>query len=90
MFPVVTHLQFPAAFRLINGSAHRTGDNIAVHDYLALSVSRCTADGLNQRCLGAQKAFFIGIQNGYQRYFRQIQPLTQKVDAYQHIKFPLS
>ena len=41
---------------------------------------------MNQAALGAQKAFFVGIQNGDQRDFRQINALAQQVDAHQHVK----
>ena len=35
----------------------------------------------------AQEAFLVGIEDGNKRYFRQVQTLTQQVDAHQHIEF---
>jgi hypothetical protein len=51
----------------------------------ALHVTRRAADGLDQRRAGAQEAFLVGVQDGHQRDFRQVQPLAQQVDAHHHV-----
>ena len=53
-----------------------------------LSIAGGAANGLNQRGFGTQEAFLVGIQNRNQAAFGNIQPLTQKVDAHQHLNFP--
>jgi hypothetical protein len=45
---------------------------------------------LDKGLLRAQKSFFVGIQYGYQRHFRQVQSFAQKIDADQNIKFATS
>ena len=52
---------------------------------MALHVARRAPDGLNQGAPGTQEAFLIGVENGHQRHFRQIQSFAQQVDADQHV-----
>ena len=59
---------------------------VGVQNRLALKVARRAADGLDQRSVGTQKTFLVGIQNGHQRHLRQIQAFAQQVDAHQDIK----
>src|SRR5690554_2009812 len=66
---------------------HRAGYMVGVEDGLAAEVARGAADRLNQRPLGAQKAFLVGVENGDQRYLGDIQPLTEQVDADQNVEF---
>ena len=40
---------------------------------------------LNETLVTAEKTFLISIQNGNERYFRQIQAFAKEVDAYKHI-----
>ena len=86
MLFVITLLFLPSTLGLANGFGHGRGDLIAVKDGLAVDVSRRAADGLDKRAFGAQEALFIGIQDRHQRHLRHIQPLTQQVDPYQHVK----
>ena len=59
-----------------DGAIHRGRDLVGVQDDHAVSVSSGTADGLNESGLAAQN----------QGHFRQVQPLSEQVDAHQHIK----
>ena len=43
------------------------------------------AHGLDQAVAAAQEALFVGVEDGDQRDFRQVQPLAQQVDAHHHI-----
>src|ERR1017187_1642099 len=72
--------------RDVDGLLHGIGLPIRVHDDLSAHVAGGAADGLNQRALGAQEAFLVGVENGDQGHLRQIQSLAQKVDADQHIE----
>ena len=48
------------------------------------------ARGLYQTRGGTQVTFLVGVQNRHQRNFRDIQTLTQKIDAHQDVKFTLA
>src|SRR5581483_7060483 len=41
----------------------------------------------DQGTAGAEKTFLVGVEDGYERDFRQIQALAEQVNADQHIKF---
>jgi len=43
---------------------------------------------LDERRGAPQKSFFVRIQNGHQRHFRQIQAFAQQIDSMRHVKFP--
>ena len=86
VFFVVGFLQGTAALRLVDRESHGIGHHIGVHDNMALAVSRGTADGLDQGGFGTQETFFIGIQDRHECDFRDVETLTQKVDADEHIE----
>ena len=44
------------------------------------------ADGLDQRRLGAQEALLVGVEDGDQRAFGNVEALAQQVDADQHVE----
>ena len=50
-------------------------------------MARGAADGLDQRTLGAQEAFLVGVEDGDQRHLGNVEALTQQVDTHQHIEF---
>src|SRR6185437_14475633 len=53
-------------------------------------VAGGAADGLDERSLRAEEAFFVGVQNRYQRHLRQIEAFAEKVDADQHVVLALA
>ena len=59
---------------------------VGVEDDLAVDVARGAADRLDQRRLGAQEAFLVGVEDGDQRAFGNVEPLAQQVDADQHVE----
>ncbi len=63
---VVRHLNGAPAIRLTDGVLHRVGLAIRVHHDLATGIARRATDGLNQRARAAQKALFVGVQDGDQ------------------------
>ena len=71
----------------IDRALHRIGHLVGIHDRHAVQVTRRAADRLDQRTLGAQKPFLVGIQNRDQRDFRKIQTLAQQVDADHHVEY---
>ena len=43
-------------------------------------------DGLDQRALGAQEAFLVGVEDRHQRHLGHVEALAQQVDADQHVE----
>ena len=87
-FGVVRHLNAAAAVRLVDSALHRAGDRLGVHYYLALRISRGSADRLYKRGLGAQQALLVRIEYRDERYLGDIKSLAQQIYAYEHIKQP--
>jgi hypothetical protein len=52
---------------------------------LPRTLRAARADGLDERSLGAQEAFLVGVQDRDQRHLGQVQALAQQVDADQHV-----
>ena len=84
---IVSVLNLTAAVGLADRALHRARDRVGIHNDLAFGVSRGSADGLDQRGFGAQKALLVGVKNGDKRYLGQVQPLAEQIDADQHVKF---
>ena len=53
---------------------------------MALRVSRGAADGLDQGGLRTQEALLVRVQDGHQGDLRNVQPLSQQVDAHQNVE----
>ena len=83
---VVGDLLLAAAVGLGDGALHRAGDAVGVHDDPAVDVAGGAADGLDQRGLGAQEALLVGVEDGDQRAFGDVEALAQQVDADQHVE----
>ena len=86
MLFVVCLLQRPSSRRLLNGCLHGAGDGVTIQNDASIDISSGPTNGLHQRCLVAQKPFFVCVQHRNQRHLWQIQPLSQQVDANQDIK----
>ena len=54
--------------------------------HAAVDVARGAADGLDQRGLGAQEALLVGVEDGDERAFRDVEALAQEIDADQHVE----
>ena len=83
---VVGLLQGTAALGLADSPEHAVGDGVSIHQHPAVHIAGCAADGLHQRGLRAQEAFFVGVQDGHQLHLGQVQTFPQQVDAHQHIE----
>ena len=59
---------------------------IGIEDDLAVDIARGAPDRLDERGLGAQEALLVGIENGDERAFGDIEALAQQVDADQHVE----
>ena len=42
---------------------------------------------MDQRRIRSQEAFLVGVEDRYQRYFRQVEPFSQQVDPDKHVEF---
>ena len=83
---VVLLLHHAAAAGLFDRALHRIGHAVGVEHHLGVDVAGRAADGLHQRGFAAQKAFLVGVENGDQRDFGQVEALAQEVDADQHVE----
>ena len=83
---VPRHLLLAAARRLGHGPLHRAGDVVGVEDDLTVDVARGAADGLDQRRFGAQKTFLVGVEDGDEAAFGNVEAFAQQVDADQHVE----
>jgi hypothetical protein len=81
VFEVVGLLLLAAAIGLGDRALHRAGDLVGIEDDAAVDIARGAADGLDQRGLRAQKAFLVGVENGDQRAFGNVEAFAQQVDA---------
>ena len=86
MFVVIRRLNRAAAQGFVYCSLHRIGLTIGIQDGAAVEVAGAAADGLNQRAAGTQESFLVGIQNGNERDFRQVEAFAQKIDSDQYIE----
>ncbi len=53
---------------------------------MPVDVARGAAHGLDERRLGAEEALLVGVEDGDERDFRQVEPLAQEVDADEHVE----
>ena len=83
---VVRQLPLAPALGLVDRLLHRIGDLVGVEDGLAVQVARRPADRLDQAAARAQEAFLVGVEDGDQRHLGNVEPLTQQVDADQHVE----
>ena len=75
-----------AACSFADGFLHAVRDGIGIHDDQTVDVAGGTAGGLREGASTAQEPFFIGIQDGYQRYRGDVQAFAQEVYADEHVK----
>ena len=85
MFEIVGDLLLAPAVGLGERALDRSGDRVGVEDDPAVDVAGGAADGLDQRRLGAQEAFLVGIEDRDQPAFGNVEALAQQVDADQHV-----
>ena len=86
MFFIIGHLDFPTTSRLINGSLHRLGNRVRIHNDMPFTVTSGTSNGLDESTLVTKETFLVSIENGNQAYLRNINSFTEQVDSDQDIK----
>ncbi|CCY15069.1 unknown [Prevotella sp. CAG:755] len=81
MLLIVAQLFFAPAVRLVNGQLHRLRNAVSIHDDAAIDIAGGATGCLRERAVAAEKALFVCVEDGDERDFGQVEPLTQKVDA---------
>ena len=64
--------------------------HVGVKNDLAVDVAGGAAGRLDEAGGAAQIALLVGVQNGHQRDFGQVQPLAQEIDADQDVEIALA
>lgn len=86
VFLVIDHLLFAAAAGFLHRPLHRAGDLVGIEDDLAVDVTRGAADRLDQRSFRAEEAFLVGVENGDEAAFGDVEAFAQEVDADEHVE----
>jgi hypothetical protein len=79
-------LLLAAAAGFAHGPFHRAGDGVGVEDDLTVDVAGRAADGLDQAGFRAEEALLVGVENGDQAAFGDVEALAQQVDADQDVE----
>src|ERR1035437_1085344 len=82
---VVSNLDDATAIGFLDCELDRLGHLVAVENHLAADAAGAAPDRLDQRCLPAQEALLVGVEDRDQRHLGQIEPLAQEVDADQYV-----
>ena len=90
VFFVVGDLFFAAAVGLVDGALHGVGHLICVEDCPAFDVAGGAADGLDERALGAEEAFLVGVEDGNEGDFGQVEAFAEEVDADEDVVLSLA
>ena len=90
MFAVVIELLLAAIVGDGQKLFDAVGHHVGVKDHFAVEMPRRATGGLDQARLAAQKTFLVRVENRHERHLRQVQPLTQQIDADEHVEFALA
>ena len=90
MLAVVLRLHRSAAVGLAYGATHAVRHLVGIHYHASLCISRRPADRLNECALAAEKALLVRVEYGDKLHFRQVQPLSEQIDAHQHVELSLA
>jgi len=83
---IVGFLFLAPAIGLRDGALHGACEAIRIENDAAVDVAGGAPDGLDQRGLAAQETFLVGVQDGDQGAFRNVEALAQQVDPHQRIE----
>ena len=86
VFKVVAYLFFAVAVGFVYCTLHAACDGVAVEDGFAVDVTGGAADGLDEGAVAAEESFFVGIEDGDERHFGEVEAFTQEVDAYEDVE----
>ena len=83
---VVGLLLLAAAVGLGDGALHRAGDAVGIEDRRPSTLRAARPMVWISEVSRAQEAFLVGVEDGDQRAFGDIEPLAQQIDADQHVE----
>ena len=83
---VVFHLFGTPAIGLAYGLLHGIGDDVGVHYDEAVDVAGRAPGCLRKGAPGTQEALLVGVEDGHQRYRRDIEALAQQVHAHEDVE----
>ena len=86
MFLIVFQLFVASAIGFVDGELHAFSNGVGIHDDASVHVAGSTAGGLRQRTMTTQESFLVGIEDGHQRHFWQVETFAKQVDANEHIE----
>lgn len=87
---IVLMLNGSSSFGFVDGGFHGRGDGIGVENNGAVSVASGSSDGLYEAASAAKEAFFVGVKDGDQGDFGDVEAFAKKVNADEDIKEPFS
>src|SRR5580704_11371812 len=87
---VVGLLNGAAAVGFAHGFFNGVGHAIGLEEGTSVEVTGTASDGLDERSCRTQKTFFVGVEDGYQRNFGQVQTFAQEIDANQYVELALA
>ncbi len=64
---------------LVERALHRARHRIGVQNRAAVQVTSSASNSLNQRVVGPQEAFLVGVENGDQRHLRHVEPSRSRL-----------
>jgi hypothetical protein len=87
---IVVDLDGAAAVGFADGVFHGAGHVVGIQDDATGGVPSGAADGLDEGCFRAQKAFFVSVEDADEGYFGQIKAFTKQVHTNKNVVFPFS
>jgi len=85
VFLVVLLLDPAATLGLVDGGLHGVGPPVGVQHHFPVDVPGGTAHRLDEGGLTAEESLLVGVRDGHQGDFGDVQPLPQEVDTDEHL-----
>ena len=86
MRSIVLTLKFPPACSLAYRALHRARHGIGIENHFAIHVSSGAANDLHECGLRAEEALFVCIKDTDERYFWEVDTLSQEIHAHNNIE----
>ena len=86
MLFIISHLDFATTGSFIDGTLHRLGHSVRIHNDMSLTITSSTTNGLDETTLVTKETFLVSIENRYEAHFRNVNSFTEQVDSDQDIK----
>ena len=90
MFLVVCYLQCSAATRLVHRPFHRIRHRVGIERHASRRIARRTSDDLDERRLGPEKPFLVGVEHADEGHFGKVETLAEEVHSDKTVEFPFA